>query len=383
MKLVFVSNYFNHHQQPVSDRFDELCRKQGGSYTFVQTEQMEEERLKMGWGDVFQQTSYLKNYREDPAGVQRLIDEADAVIFGGTDEECYISNRLRSGKLIIRYSERLYKTGRYKFVSPRGLIKKFHDHTRYGLSKVYLLCSGAYVAGDFRLVLAYPFKKIKYGYFPVHKEYDVDQLMSSKVSAQNGVTELMWAARMIDWKHPEVPIKLASMLKQKGYAFHLTMVGGGVLEEEMHGLAEMLDVKECISFMGNQNPERVRALMEKADIYLATSDYQEGWGAVINEAMNSGCAIVANKGMGAAPYLIEHGRNGYMYPNGKITEAFRCLEELVTDSQKRKKIGEAAYHTIAQEWNARIAADRTYKLIEELLAGRKRIRYKTGPLSKA
>lgn len=383
MKLVFVSNYFNHHQQPVSDRFYQLCQKQGGSYTFVQTEQMEEERLKMGWGDVFQKTAYLKNYWEDSEGIQKLIDEADAVIYGGTDEECYIQNRLKSRKLIIRYSERLYKTGRWKFVSPRGLKKKFLDHTRYGLGKVYLLCSGAYVAGDFRLVLAYPFKKFKYGYFPIHKKYDIEKLMSSKVSIQKGVVELMWAARMIDWKHPEVPIRLASMLKKKGYDFHLTMIGGGVLEQDMHRLAEKLNVKDKISFMGNQNPESVRTLMEKADIYLTTSDYQEGWGAVINEAMNSGCAIVANKGMGAAPYLVQHGQNGCLYRNGKITEAFASIEELIKDEEKRQAMGKAAYDTISKEWNADVAADRTYKLIEELLAGSKRSCYETGPLSKA
>ena len=383
MKLVFVSNYFNHHQQPVSDRFYALCQKNGGSYTFVQTEQMEEERLKMGWGDVFQQTSYLKNYWEDPEEIQKLIDEADAVIYGGTDEECYIQNRLKAGKLIIRYSERLYKTGRWKFVSPRGLKKKFIDHTRYGFKKVYLLCSGAYVAGDFRLVLAYPFKKFKYGYFPIHKEYNIEELMTSKESVQRGVVEMMWAARMIDWKHPEVPIRLASMLKKKGYDFHLTMVGGGVLETEVHQLAEKLDVLDKISFTGNQNPESVRALMEKADIYLTTSDYQEGWGAVINEAMNSGCAIVANRGMGAAPYMIQHGVNGCLYHNGKIMEAFECIENLLKDADKRQAMGKAAYDTVLKEWNSEVAANRTYQMIEELLEGCKKTCYKSGPLSKA
>ena len=53
--------------------------------------------------------------------------------------------------------------------------------------------------------------------------------------------------------------------------------------------------------------------MERADIYLATSDRQEGWGAVINEAMNSGCAVVADHMMGAVPYLISHEENGMIY----------------------------------------------------------------------
>ena len=382
MRLVFVSNYFNHHQQPVSDRLHTLCAKQGGSYTFMQTAPMEEERIKMGWGEVFYKTPYLKNYWEEPEACQKLIDSADAVIFGGTDEEGYIANRLKSGKLIVRYSERLYKTGRYKFVSPRGLVKKFLDHTRYGLGQVYLLCSGAYVAGDFRLVLAYPFKKYKYGYFPACKYYKIDELMAGKTSVQTGVVELLWAARMIDWKHPEIPVKIAYALKQAGYSFHLTMAGGGAMEQEIHELVRKLEVTDVISFAGNQNPECVRTLMEKADIYLATSDYQEGWGAVINEAMNSGCAVVANRAMGAAPYLIENGKNGCLYDNKKEQELLEFAKKLIENKLLRESMGREAYFTIAKEWNAVVAADRVYELIEKVLHGEKPPVYKTGPLSK-
>lgn len=382
MQLVFVSNYFNHHQQPVSDKLYELCKAAGGSYTFVQTEPMEEERIRMGWGEILKGTPYIQNYWEAPQVCERLIAEADVVIFGGTDEERYIQERLKSGKLILRYSERLYKTGRYKFVSPRGLLKKWKDHTQYAFGKVYLLCSGAYVAGDFRLVLAYPFKKFKYGYFPVCKSYDIDALMAEKNAAVVGTVEMLWAARMIDWKHPEVPLRLASALKKAGYPFHLTMAGGGTLLPSVQELARQLDVKDCVTFLGDQNPERIRALMEEADIYLTTSDYQEGWGAVINEAMNSGCAVVANQAMGAAPYLITQGQNGFLYHNKKEKELYDCVSRLMEEPALRERMGRNAYETIAKEWNGNVAAERVYHMAADLLAGRKPAVYQSGPLSR-
>ena len=46
-----MSNYINHHQMPVSRELNRLCREQGGSYVFVQTEPMEQERVDMGWGE--------------------------------------------------------------------------------------------------------------------------------------------------------------------------------------------------------------------------------------------------------------------------------------------------------------------------------------------
>jgi len=383
MKLIFVSNYFNHHQQPLSERLYELCEKAGGSYTFIQTEPMDEERIRMGWGEVFRNTPYLAKFWENPEGCQRQIEEADAVIFGGTDEECYIQKRLRDNKPIWRYSERLYKSGRYKFISPRGLCKKFMDHTRYIGRRVYLLCAGAYVAGDFRMVLAYPGRKYRFGYFPECKKYEVDTLLKNKKSKTDGRVQLLWAARMIDWKHPEIPIRLAHSLKRKGYSFMVTMAGGGIMLKDMEAYAKELQVEDCVQFIGNQNPDKIRALMEQTDIYLTTSDYGEGWGAVINEAMNSGCAVIANKAMGAAPYLIEQGQNGFYYCNGHFQELLQYAEKLLKNAELREKLGRAAYETLQTTWNADVAAERLFACIQAELLGDKRPQYENGPLSKA
>ena len=47
MRVVFVSNYFNHHQRPLCEAFSGA---DGVDFCFYQTEPMEEERVRMGWG---------------------------------------------------------------------------------------------------------------------------------------------------------------------------------------------------------------------------------------------------------------------------------------------------------------------------------------------
>ena len=47
MKVVFVSNYINHHQIPFCNAMREQLSE---DFFFVQTEPMAEERIKMGWG---------------------------------------------------------------------------------------------------------------------------------------------------------------------------------------------------------------------------------------------------------------------------------------------------------------------------------------------
>lgn len=378
-----MSNYINHHQMPVSRELNRLCREQGGSYAFIQTEPMEQERVAMGWGEEnLMEEDFVRSYWEDEKGCQRMIEEADAVIFGGCEDERYIEARLEAGKPVWRYSEPLYKTGRYKFVSPRGLRKKYHDHTRYRKKRVYLLCAGAYVAGDFRLVGAYGGKRFRYGYFPAFRQQDPVKLMDGKDQASQGQLRLLWAARMIDWKHPETALQVAAGLREQKIDFRLDIIGGGTLAQEMQEQARTLGLERQVFFLGYRSPEETRGYMEKAHIFLATSDRQEGWGAVVNEAMNSGCALIAGKGMGAAPYLIRHGENGYMYDHRNPRQATELARELAKDAALRRRLGSAAYETVRTLWNPRVAAQRLYACITAEIAGQELPEYGEGPLSR-
>ncbi len=362
MKITFVSNYINHHQIPFSNA---MYGQPGVEYVFIQTQPMEEERIRMGWKKQ-NDLPYLKLFYQEPESCRKLISESDVVIFGGVEEEAYITERLQAGKPVIRYSERLYKEAQWKAVSPRGLIKKYHDHTRYRKAPVYLLCSGAYVADDFHIVRSYPGKMYRWGYFPETRHYDVDKLMDGKGNGKERKISILWAARMIDWKHPELVVETAHDLKQRGINFHLTMAGGGEMEEEIHRLAKELQVTDCMSFPGFCTPEQVRAMMEQADIYLVTSDRKEGWGAVVNEAMNSGCAVVADHMIGAVPYLIRHEKNGLIYETKKKDQLFALTAWLAEDRSRCRALGEQAYHTITEEWNPENAAACLMELIGRL-----------------
>lgn len=364
IKFVFVSNYLNHHQIPFCNAMSELMR---GSFVFIQTEAMEEERVRMGWNEQVSKP-YLKLYYEEPEICRQLIAEAEVVLFGGSDDESYVDARLEAGKPVIRYNERMYKTGQWKAISPRGLKKKYHDHTRYRNAPVYLLCAGAYVASDFHIVRAYPGKMYCWGYFPETRHYDVDKLLEGKGSENNrtDIPFILWAGRMIDWKHPELPMETAAYLKARGLEFHMDIVGGGDMKEQLETMRSRYGLESLVSLPGFMPPEQVRSRMEKADIFLFTSDRQEGWGAVANEAMNSGCALIADHMIGAVPYLVKHGENGFVYRDGDERQLFELTEKLVRDRDLCRELGRNAYRTITETWNAEHAAERVAKLCVKL-----------------
>lgn len=368
MKIAFVSNYINHHQIPFCNAMTQLCGADEGSFVFIQTQPMEAERVQMGWQEK-DSPEYVHRYYEEEDLCRQIIWDYDVVLFGGCDDESYIEERLQSGRPIVRISERLYKTGQWKAVSPRGLLKKYHDHTRYRNKAVYLLCAGAYVPSDFHIVRAYPKKMFCWGYFPETRHYDVDKLLSAKGYETDGkkIPYLLWAARFIDWKHPCLPLETAKYLKDKSLAFHMDIVGGGVLESEIKELLHSLQLEDCVTLVGYQTPDEVRRRMEQADIYLLTSDRQEGWGAVANEAMNSGCALVVNHMVGAAPYLVRQEENGYLYEDGNEQMLFETVQKLVTDEPLCRRLGRNAYDTVTNVWNAENAAKSMMELVKNVV----------------
>ena len=111
MKVTFVSNYINHHQVPFCE---EMYRRLSEDYRFIQTEPMEEERVKMGWGEDLERIPYLRLFYEAEEECRRLIAESDVVLFGGVEDESYIRDRLEAGKPVVRLSERIYKEGQQR-----------------------------------------------------------------------------------------------------------------------------------------------------------------------------------------------------------------------------------------------------------------------------
>ncbi len=347
--IVFVSNYYNHHQSPFSEAMDLLTE---GNYRFIATEPMEQERLQMGWGR--DNAPFVLQYSDTPEECQQLIDTADAVIFGSAPYNLF-KKRLREEKLTFLYSERIYKHPCPAWQIPLRTVKYFWKYGRF--RNLYLLCASAYTASDYAKTGTFLGKAYKWGYFPELKVYEnIDTLINAKKPAS-----ILWVARMIDWKHPELPVQIARRLKEEGYTFTMNLIGNGVMEQTIRQMIEDLDVSDCVHMLGAMKPQEVREHMEQSQIFLFTSDRNEGWGAVLNEAMNSGCAVVANRAIGSVPYLLKHGENGLIYDE-QFASLYSDVKFFLNNPNSCKDYGKNAYKTIISMWNAEIAAKRILDL---------------------
>ena len=382
MRITMVSNYISHHQLPFSDAMFELCME----YSFVQTMPMEQKRIDMGWAVDPTTIPYVIESYKEPDKAKRAIDEADLLIVGWIEDETIVSGRLRSGKPVFRISERIYREGQWRFISPKGLARKYREHISLKKYPVYLLCNGAYVASDYKLIGAYPHRKYRFGYFPPFRKVEnVSELQGKKAKLHTLNIEhpeelpiqglvltkeeinIVWAGRFIELKNPDFMIRLADDLNRRGIRFHIHMIGSGELEEELKAEAEYRLIDHFITFHGMLSPEATRDVMEKCHIHIFTSNYLEGWGAVVNEAMNAGCAVIANVEVGCAPYLIRNGSNGLTY-QASYEDMLDKVMLLVNYPGKIADLGINAYRTIADEWNGEVAAKRVIEAYEKIIS---------------
>ena len=196
-----------------------------------------------------------------------LLYSSDVALFSCPESWDFEVLRAKTGKLCFDVSERWLKRGWLNLASPR-LIKYFwYYYTVLSQHKVYKLCSSAFACADHYKLHSFLNKCYKWGYFTrVDENFDVEAHLG--VSTSGSVHTLMWCARFLKWKHPELPIMMAARLKRNGYSFLLDMYGSGVELERTKALAEKLGVSDVVSFKGNMPNDEILCAMRQHDIFL-------------------------------------------------------------------------------------------------------------------
>ena len=363
--IAFFSNFFNHHQNPVAQ---ELYRITEGAFYFIETQPLPNSYKKTGYPDFSNEPFVIKSWRgsDELLRAKELAMDADVVLYT-PDAIDIVKPRLMTSKLSFDVGERWFKQG-FKNIFSYTLIKmQWVYHFQINKESNYKLCASAYGSNDQKLMHSFVHKCYKWGYFTKVDPLEVPKL---QVPRNGKVFSMMWCARMIGWKHPELPIKLAAKLKSSGLTFVLNMYGEGVLKPKIINMASSYDVDDVVNFCGNVPNDIVLREMRNHDVFLLTSDRNEGWGAVANEAMANGCVLVGSNEVGAVPYLLNHQRNGMVFKSKDINSLYDSVKYLIDNPDKRQEMANNAYETISTTWSPTNAAKNLLCLIDSLQKGK-------------
>lgn len=371
--VAFTSCFLDHYTLALGEALNEVFDK----FYFIADTKLPEDRSKLGFLDLDNHPFVIKAY-EDKELARKIIMDADVVVGGYYKYESHMKERIKAGKITLYSSERLFKS-----TNIIGTLLRYLKYSlKYGIAykDVPLLCVSAFAADDYNRIFGlFKNNTYKFGYFSESIKHNIDELINNKKR-----NSILWVGRLIPWKHPEYAIEIAKRLKKEGYNFNLNIIGIGPMEKQLKKLIDKYELKDCVNMLGSMPPDDVRKYMEESEIYLFTSDRGEGWGVVLNEAMNSGCATVASYNAGATPYLIKDKKNGLIYYNNDFEECFNKTKYLFDIKEERINISKQAYSTMINDWSPETAAKRLYEFVEEMYAGNlKPDLFKEDVLSKA
>lgn len=366
MTLAFITNLVNHHQLPLADEF---YKRLGDSYYYISTEPMPEWLVQGGYDESLDRPYVIRTYRsnEEMAKAREIIDICDVVIMGAGPID-WVLDRKEKNRITFHYSERWLKRIDYNAISLFNLQNVYKHYWRFRNSRCYMLCASAFTASDMKFYHIFPHKCFKWGYFTHVDDFNISFYRNNKDN--DSVKRLMWCARFLDWKHPELPVLLAERLKRTGYHFVIDMFGGGEMFEEIKKMVHEKGLGDYVILRGNLPNAMIIEEMRKHEIFLFTSDRYEGWGAVANEAMSNGCALVASSKIGSVPFLVKDGENGLIFKSGSLKSMEKKVKMLLDKPELIDSLSKTAMKTMREVWSPQQAAISFLNLVNYIIDDR-------------
>ena len=141
-------------------------------------------------------------------------------------------------------------------------------------------------------------------------------------------------------------------------------LGGDGDVEECKKIVCDKHIENAVSFLGWITPGNGKEeYLEKCSTFILPS-YHEGMPMSILEAMSYG-EIVISTYVGGIPKVIENGINGYLVEAGDVHSITDILISVLTE-ENRLQIGERAYDTIEENFNAKKNIDKLIDIYNEI-----------------
>ncbi|NYF89977.1 glycosyltransferase family 4 protein [Tunturiibacter empetritectus] len=101
-----------------------------------------------------------------------------------------------------------------------------------------------------------------------------------------------------------------------------------------------------VRFCGFRNQSELPVFFSLATVFVLPSQ-DEPWGLIVNEAMNSGCAIILSDDVGCQPDLVSDGVEGFVFPVGDVDALRDALRRVLESPETAKALGQRGLKRIS------------------------------------
>jgi len=163
---------------------------------------------------------------------------------------------------------------------------------------------------------------------------------------KSGNQIILFSGRLIRRKGLETLIDAVYTLRNMS-AWSLWIEGDGPELKKYTTKVKSLGLEERCRFLGFSQMSFHSWLLRNSDIVVVPS-FQDGWGIVVDEAMQMGKAVVTSDRTGSGADRVVNGTNGMVFAAGNHLQLSVLLQSLLVNPEKRMALGDSAQSTAAK-----------------------------------
>ena len=158
----------------------------------------------------------------------------------------------------------------------------------------------------------------------------------------------------------------AARLAAKGYPFEVTLVGDGILHDEIEAQIKKNKLEHIVHITGWVSNNDVRSEILNSRIFVLPS-FAEGLPVVLMEALALGRPVISTYVAGI-PELVRPGRSGWLIPAGSVDALTEAMEAaLKAPAEHLEQMAEEGAQLVANHHNASLEAARLGNLFDKLM----------------
>jgi glycosyltransferase involved in cell wall biosynthesis len=153
-------------------------------------------------------------------------------------------------------------------------------------------------------------------------------------TAKKSCISLLFVGQLIERKGIFILLEAIEKLLETHQSFHLSIIGSGILKDDIQQFIKAKNLQNVVELLGVIDSQNVHKYIAQADLLILPSVF-DGWGIVVNEALQSGIPVLVSDQCGAKE-LINHGKNGVIFKANNLNDLKEKLTYFIELSSFKK-----------------------------------------------
>ncbi len=184
--------------------------------------------------------------------------------------------------------------------------------------------------------------------------------------------EILAVGRLVEKKGFDVLVEACGLLRERGIAFHCSIVGEGMMREALQQRIERLGLAEQVCLAGPRaHAELIRIFREAAffvaPCVISSDGDRDGLPTVLVEAMALGTPVISTQVVGI-PELVRHNDTGLCVAERDPAALADAMERLLQDANLRSSLAGRARALVEEDFDIRKNAAAQRELFRAAMA---------------